>query len=417
MKKTISFCFIIPALIIIFSGCGSENETEFDKLYNQIVSAPAGRTVTITGSYYLCTSQIILDRENANVTIQAADGVTPVLDFSGFGATGDSGAGIYIKGSYYTIKGITIKNAPTKGILIKSKMSSSNTASHNTIENCVLCNNGDSGVSITTSDSTNDGSRSSYNLVKNCDSYLNADLSGSTGPGGNADGYSCKLYPGEGNKFYGCRSWRNSDDGFDFITTSYTITVENCWTWHNGDPDDFGYTGSSWGGNGQGFKGGGGGTTVSHIFKNCVAFDIRYGKSGTKKGFDSNNNLGGNIYYNCVAFNCQYGYSYGKGSYGAPTDPVFKNCVSFSNTTNYNFDGALSVDAQNNDWTLGLTTTSADFKSIDVNLALAARQTDGSLPSNDFCKLISSSPLIDKGIDVGTAYLGTAPDLGAFELK
>ena len=43
------------------------------------------------------------------------------------------------------------------------------------------------------------------------------------------------------------------------------------------------------------------------------------------------------------------------------------------------------------------------------------RGTDGSLPATNFMKLVSGSDLIDKGIDVGLPYNGSAPDLGAFE--
>ena len=46
----------------------------------------------------------------------------------------------------------------------------------------------------------------------------------------------------------------------------------------------------------------------------------------------------------------------------------------------------------------------------------AARKADGSLPDlNGYFQLAEGSDLIDAGTDVGLAYEGTAPDLGAFE--
>jgi hypothetical protein len=39
------------------------------------------------------------------------------------------------------------------------------------------------------------------------------------------------------------------------------------------------------------------------------------------------------------------------------------------------------------------------------------------LPDIDFLRLKSTSDLIDKGVYVDRAYLGKAPDLGAFEVK
>jgi hypothetical protein len=43
------------------------------------------------------------------------------------------------------------------------------------------------------------------------------------------------------------------------------------------------------------------------------------------------------------------------------------------------------------------------------------RQPDGSLPVLSFLHLAGGSDLIDVGTDVGLPFLGSAPDLGAFE--
>ncbi|MCX6028766.1 MAG: hypothetical protein NT169_05630 [Chloroflexi bacterium] len=69
----------------------------------------------------------------------------------------------------------------------------------------------------------------------------------------------------------------------------------------------------------------------------------------------------------------------------------------------------------NNSWTLPVTANAADFRSLAADLAAAPRQADGSLPPNDFARLVADSDLIDKGVDVGLPYFGSAPDLGAFE--
>ena len=45
----------------------------------------------------------------------------------------------------------------------------------------------------------------------------------------------------------------------------------------------------------------------------------------------------------------------------------------------------------------------------------SARQADGSLPVLPFLRLAAGSDLIDKGTDLGFAFNGRAPDLGAFE--
>jgi Ca2+-binding RTX toxin-like protein len=64
---------------------------------------------------------------------------------------------------------------------------------------------------------------------------------------------------------------------------------------------------------------------------------------------------------------------------------------------------------------LAATLNSSDFLSLDDTIAKGTRGADGSLPISDFLHLSASSQLIDKGIDVGRAFDGAAPDLGSFE--
>jgi len=56
-----------------------------------------------------------------------------------------------------------------------------------------------------------------------------------------------------------------------------------------------------------------------------------------------------------------------------------------------------------------------DFLSTDETLLIAARQADGSLPNTNFLKLKQGSDLIDKGMNLGFSFYGSAPDFGAFE--
>lgn len=64
---------------------------------------------------------------------------------------------------------------------------------------------------------------------------------------------------------------------------------------------------------------------------------------------------------------------------------------------------------------MSTASSAADFISLDLSLATAARNPDGSLPNNNLFKLTATSTLIDKGVNVSLPYLGSAPDLGAFE--
>lgn len=82
-----------------------------------------------------------------------------------------------------------------------------------------------------------------YNLIKNVDSHDNFDYeldkSGNLTEcdfGGNADGFADKQHSGAPNHYVGCRSWNNSDDGWDFfqrVTTGETV-IEHCVCYGNG---------------------------------------------------------------------------------------------------------------------------------------------------------------------------------------
>jgi len=192
------------------------------------------------------------------------------------------------------------------------------------------------------------------------------------------------------------------------------VLIENSWTWHNGDRNLFGNP-SSWGGNGNGFKVGGNSNHAANVLKNCVAFDHRYGSGSTTKGFDQNHDLSGVTLYNNTAWDNMINYSFAE----QPNDGshhVLKNNVGFSATVS---NVSLSADTiqANNSWNLAVTANAADFRSLAASLAAAPRQADGSLPNNDFARLVVNSDLIDKGVDVGIPYLGLAPDLGAFECR
>jgi hypothetical protein len=84
-------------------------------------------------------------------------------------------------------------------------------------------------------------------------------------------------------------------------------------------------------------------------------------------------------------------------------------------STEYNNLNMSTSNVSFNYFTLSVTVNSADFVSVDQNLLTAARSADGSLPVNNFMRLVTSSDCINKGTNVGLAYNGSAPDLGCFE--
>lgn len=228
------------------------------------------------------------------------------------------------------------------------------------------------------------------------------------------NGFAPKLTVGSGNYFYGCRSWGNCDDGWDGYlrgANDMTTTMENCWTWSNGYLKDGTDPGSQ--ANGNGFKMSGGDNSNSeqlmhhNILINCVAFNNK------NKGFDQNNDVGSVTLLDCTGYNNHTAnYRIQRALNNGQTLTV-KNCVSFDGSVQL---GSFAVQ-ETNSWLPPFVVTADNFLSLDINLAAAPRQADGSLPNIDFLHLAPGSDLIDAGVDLGMPFNGTAPDLGAFEGK
>ena len=134
-------------------------------------------------------------------------------------------------------------------------------------------------------------------LIKNCESFDNCDKGRN-----DADGFAAKLTCGEDNKFYGCISHNNIDDGWDLYAKSVSgeigaVTIENCVTYNNGwlTTDDVTAKGYEYG-EGNGFKLGGGQMKGAHVLKNSISFDNH------AKGITSNSCPDCKI-INCISYN------------------------------------------------------------------------------------------------------------------
>jgi hypothetical protein len=82
--------------------------------------------------------------------------------------------------------------------------------------------------------------------------------------------------------------------------------------------------------------------------------------------------------------------------------------------------GGTAPVLQNNAWQLFTGTSAAkltDFIDSDATAAMnAARRADGGLPEDFFMRPVFGSRFIDRGVAItGDTWLGTAPDLGAYE--
>ena len=401
-RNTVTITILLLALAVraqpwYVSATGSDSGSgtalnPFRTIEKAVTVVQPGQTIFIKGGTYNLVTPISLTKngtETAPISMFANPGERPVLNFSGQPLDG-SNRGIRLTGSYWHIKGIDVTSAGDNGMKIEG-------GSHNIIENCAFYRNRDSGLQI-------DGG-ASYNTVKNCDSYFNADPPDY----GDADGFSPKLTAGSGNYFYGCRAWKNSDDGWDGYlrgADDISTSAENCWAFENGYFEDGTDAGAN--ANGNGFKmGGSDDKTLKHNFtlKNCLAF-------GNKaKGFDQNNNMGSMTLYNCTGHNnltANYRITQALAEGKVLT---VKNCADLGNKAEI---GSFAQQEKNS-WLSPFVVTTADFRSIDATAARGPRKADGSLPDIEYMHLMPGSDLIDAGVNVGLAFAGPAPDLGCFE--
>jgi hypothetical protein len=373
------------------SNSGTSLSAPYKTLVKAVSVALAGDFIYVRGGNYAFSATLSLAKsgsENSPITLQAYENERPLLDFSG---TAFGKRGIDLKGNHWLIKGLDICKAGDNGMIISG--------SYNTIEFCSFFDNKDTGLQL--------GGGAHDNKIINCDSYWNADPTDY----GDADGFACKLDVGTNNYFYGCRAWLNVDDGWDGYmrgNDDVSTVLENCWTWQNGYFKNGADGGAS--ANGNGFKmGGSDDKTLKHnfILRNCVAFDNK------AKGFDQNNNKGSMILENCSGYRNKVNNYSISASLAAGKICTVTNCVSG--------DGKISLGSfviqTTNSWMSPFVVTGDDFVSLDTTGVTAKRQADGSLPAVDFFHLNKSSDLIDAGTNVGLPYLGSAPDLGAFEFN
>jgi hypothetical protein len=395
-RKSIYFLLALFILInisslysqIYISPSGNDNnpgtfDLPFRTLTKAITVTGPDSLILMRGGLYNESATIRLNKsglENKYIKVWNYPGELPILDFLNQPQS-TSSRGIQISHNYWHIKGIEIRNAKDNGIYISGW--------YNKVEACRIHHCEDTGLQIS--------GNGSYNLVFNCDSYLNYDP---LTHGENADGFAPKLDIGPGNKFYGCRAWGNSDDGWDMFEADELVEIDNCWAFANGFNiwNDPGYQGD-----GNGFKLGGNFVPAPQIITRSIAFDNK------SKGFDQNNNTAGIIIYNNTAFRNQ------SRNYSFPSSPTIGNHILKNNIS---FQGSNSIagnsEQLNNSWQ-GFNITSADFVSLDTSLAKSFRNSDSTLPVIDFLKLNIGSSLIDAGVDVGLPFNGSAPDLGAFE--
>jgi hypothetical protein len=325
-------------------------------------------------------------------------GENPVLDCSRMVPKFNVNGGLFIdNGKFINLKGLTVRGARMTSSLVSVEGISASNSFHITLENMTSQSHGGPGFRFHECDSI---------YFINCDSFNNCD-SLQVDPGGRADGYW--IYSHRTNSyilFDGCRSWNNSDDGFDSSAQSLT-EFRNCWSIHNGRLH----------GEGNGFKYGW--VRIDHPYSraliNCLAAFNKY------VGFTETNWCSMNmIAYNNTSYANEYGFLNmphitGEDGSTEPNRNIYRNNISYKNTKSVaQFAGSIYI-LDHNTWRYlnahplwqvndSLTLSDEDFVSLVPTNLLGPRKLDGSLPDVNFLKIKSGSDLI------GVGYSEQAPE-------
>ncbi len=343
------------------SNSGLSTTTPFRTVARAASVAQAGATVYLrAGTYQEYLAFGNSGTSSARITFEGYPGETPVIDGSHI-ATNVAGVWsqpplIRITGSYVTLRRIEVKNAAADGIYV--------TGSNVIMDALHIHHTYLSGIRLF---SAWDGTVSNSTIHDVYD----------WGSGGNdADCISASWYVPHGrhtirnNHIYNC-----SDDGIDMWTSTDNLLEGNV-IHHAGYPGN---------GNGTGFKLGSAASPYGgrNIVRNNIIYDCRSWGIGSAEGPD-------NQVYNNTAFRN------GSGNYANWGKPgVFRNNIGYQGGNSLSL-----VTGGNNSWDLGIT--DPQFMSTEPT-------------SPDFLHLRAGSPAIDRGAITGMAYVGTAPDLGAYE--
>jgi len=295
-----TFGFQGETIIVSADGTSSGKGTEESPMdiYTAVKYAQPGQVIFLKNGTYNLTSAVTIPYSvsgvaNNMITLMAETAGQVILD--GSQMPENSNSILVMNGDYWHVYGLDLSNASdsTKGLGISGN--------NNIVEMCDVHDNGTTGLQISRSSGEPKQWWPSNNLVKNCTSYNNCDPLMN-----DADGFAAKLTVGDGNKFYGCISHNNIDDGWDLYAYNKVgwgqigaVVIENCVSYNNGY-----VPGIAKYGEGNGFKLGGEGVPGAHQLINCISFN------NTGKGITSNNGPDCQV-INCTSYNNNFYYATG----------------------------------------------------------------------------------------------------------
>ena len=400
------------------------SDSPFATITRAQAAAASGDTVYLRGGTYFLNNSNLTATNNpwaivnnitkSGISYMAYPGELPVFDFSGV-----TPADLRVTAFHVTASRCVFQGFDVVGVQVTIQ-------TNHTQSECFRIDGGNNNVfqQLRMHDGMANGwylTKGASNVVLNCDAYNNKGLD--SGSIGNTDGFGCHPSAGgRSNVLYGCRSWFNSDDGYDCINAFETVRFDHCWSFYNGYWTNF----SSTGGDGNGFKAGGygvsGSPVPSPVPRHVVEFDLAV--RNRANGFYSNHHMNGSDWFcntgfsNSVNFNMLCNTNNTSGSFDVPGFAhVMKNNLGYQGHSGEvsSLGPATTNDITFNYFTLPVTVSAADFASLNFSLLTAPRPADGSLPYVNFARLANGSDCINAGTNIGFEFYGAAPDLGAFE--
>lgn len=447
MKKILLILFLALAFIspinsqIYISPTGNDNTGDgtitrpwrtFTMAWNNVT---AGGTIYVRGGIYTYSmvGQVRLANKSGTaenpIKVWNYPGETPIIDFLDYPNTSSASIMRIENVSYLHMRGIRCRHLlqPTSGSITHVGIRIAQNVNNCVFMQCTADHIGGWGF-VVYGGSNTPNTASSNNIFWNCDSHHISDRYSTGDPWGGSDGflinsYNGTAYPSMNNIFRGCRSYWNSDDGWDNRLFNGSLIYEDCWAFWNGyrpgetvsDPDQ-----RIEGGNGYGFKLGSKYTPhtaeVLRVMFNCTAFENR-GTGIQLEHSDSQYDMGSRIYNNTAYGNGSAGFSHGPISVGTTW---LRNNLSFSNgydivSNHISIDDDYNASTSSYWYRRDFIPVASDFVSLNSIGVDGPRQDDGSLPDLNFLKLASGSQLINVGANVELPYDGSAPDIGAFE--
>jgi len=318
-------------------------------------------------------------------------GEAPILDCSRMQYPKDVYYGIIMMGFHHVhLKGLTIVNvgqkiAPTPFCFGMKALNCHDMIFENIVIHDIV---GTAFLYI----GSNDKNIKDDTFFLNCDAYDNSNLitlPGIDGNGGN--GFIISGGVRSTYKIEGCRSWNNSNNGFELEGNS-SFEVNHCWSFKNGQLEGEGY-GFLFHGVTRKWD-----ETKAREIVTCIASGNRsFGfflsdhndNSPTLAEFHDNsayiNNVGFGFYQNMM-YSCAVGR--------------WVNNLAYKNTLKPFESYGLQYTGINNSWKPDRAITDNDFESLNEEEMKRERQPDGSLPEINFLKPKSSSILVNAGIGI-----------------